>query len=1373
MNKKKIKIRKQINVTKIKTNNNNKKIIDTNLQGLRALLTLVKRKQNKVKFLKYKERRKAKNKVIRSIKSVRVKSRKNKSRYKSKNMYRFRNYTKHLLTLRKWMYMDRNFRSLRLYHGFFIKENSTKAFKRLFNRLSKDSNTIHTSTASCFRLKSKGQRILANRHFKDITLSRRNYKLTSFPSVPRLMFKYELGLMNRVRYITSRSKLQRSLRKTFYIYTKSWVRRKIRSKRNKKSNKNLLKSRYIKANSFNSAARRYTKHRPSSSLKVKSHSRLKVKPYKPLILVKNIKAVRLLKTHHKYKKRLLSKQLTLFKSLEAVTMSLSAPKKSQSRHKIKSLSKSYLRHKLNPIRRKSPNTKKLLRFVNSKKHTKRKKIYDVVIDDDTFLKKNSSKSLIKVRRKVWWNLNKRFSLKDRLLVASKAMKPQIDPRLGNIVNLNTTQKLNKLILELGSRNLRTKKSRRKPQKRSKTIIKILRSTLLKFPHSIKPELIKLKENITKHQNNIKSFETLEKYKRLLFSQKKGLKPRSRFFRKNTSNSLLGSIHGRLINSRGKKKYKNRTKNLHNFRKLPKLLKKLDVRPDLTLNYKQPSSTSNLFFEKQLIGRKSKVFTESNLRISRPNLLIPQESDDSYVAEKHDDILLDSLEYRVMSTRPSYKIHLKSIEDSTSRSKFWYNSTTLGATRSEVGNLSISYSSGSISFNRLVYSTPSHLNTITHQSNNFITTTSYCNSAFSIFSETKINNPHRTSANSNLNSSISIPKISISNTRGLSKLLTYSDNVRTNLLDTPNDLSLPVNIDKKNIINLKYLTTISSWNNIKTLNNPNTRRGRGANVTSIKYDVDSIDTHSTIYADMVSGNFFKNYHFSGNTLDDLRVSRLSYITYLDGISHPKNFRYNLTRTLIDPVSKMLDSGNHINLIGISSKARHFEFYKGSICRVKPFLKKLNRLGSTNNYRIRNKDLRTKAKTLINRLMLKNLNNLKKRKKKNKLKSNMKKLRSNSDVRNGISLARSTSSKLTSLIKFKALRKDAKLYNISNTKSKNLKKIYSDQPLQNFIRPRIYDRNNSKLLGNISLTVNSSNRFKELRLNKTFNSHGSKQFYNPNTSKGSDVFRFITNTNILLHFLKNPILVTALTSNTNNISKVDNLILNQSLGVFLRKYDYYTNSSLNNKHNNLVPHSKFNKIIHKPAQLFKSYNKFRCNITGHAHNSIIRFGENVLGKKILIQTYPFINQDMPNDYKVRYKIWLPRLEAYARRLGHKFFMEEALHIIHLSFTMKDAMLFIEWLKVIICRISFWKTRMIFKFLRYLFNHYFRTIFPELNIKGLKIKLKGKISVAGCSRKRTILYRVGSNSYSQTSLRILRESTTIRTFTGVMGFQVWIFY
>ena len=67
----------------------------------------------------------------------------------------------------------------------------------------------------------------------------------------------------------------------------------------------------------------------------------------------------------------------------------------------------------------------------------------------------------------------------------------------------------------------------------------------------------------------------------------------------------------------------------------------------------------------------------------------------------------------------------------------------------------------------------------------------------------------------------------------------------------------------------------------------------------------------------------------------------------------------------------------------------------------------------------------------------------------------------------------------------------------------------------------------------------------------------------------------------------------------------------------------------------------------------------------------------------------------------------------------------------------------------------------------------MFDEIGVKGFKVRLKGKISVAGNSRKRSILYRIGKPSHTTVGLKVAHTMDTITTFTGVMGFQLWIFY
>jgi hypothetical protein len=184
-------------------------------------------------------------------------------------------------------------------------------------------------------------------------------------------------------------------------------------------------------------------------------------------------------------------------------------------------------------------------------------------------------------------------------------------------------------------------------------------------------------------------------------------------------------------------------------------------------------------------------------------------------------------------------------------------------------------------------------------------------------------------------------------------------------------------------------------------------------------------------------------------------------------------------------------------------------------------------------------------------------------------------------------------------------------------------------------------------------------------------------------------------------------------------------------------------------------------------------FSSDVSPWINDSIVRLIEHSSGSSALLQHSMHAENMVDTKSKLEYKKWISRMAYYERNLGHRFFMEEALHIIHLSFRYHDVTLFSSWLKAIITRISFWKTRSIFRFLKYVFNNYYKFAFNSLSIKGIKIRLKGKISAAGNSRKRTILFRSGRNSYSSVNIKCLHEFKTITTFTGAMGFQVWFFY
>jgi hypothetical protein len=78
------------------------------------------------------------------------------------------------------------------------------------------------------------------------------------------------------------------------------------------------------------------------------------------------------------------------------------------------------------------------------------------------------------------------------------------------------------------------------------------------------------------------------------------------------------------------------------------------------------------------------------------------------------------------------------------------------------------------------------------------------------------------------------------------------------------------------------------------------------------------------------------------------------------------------------------------------------------------------------------------------------------------------------------------------------------------------------------------------------------------------------------------------------------------------------------------------------------------------------------------------------------------------------------------------------------------------------------MLFRYLYFILHHFFQPYFSEINIRGIKFQLKGKVSVAGNSRTRAVRVKVGATGNSTFNNKLLRELNLLKTFTGVIGFK-----
>lgn len=223
------------------------------------------------------------------------------------------------------------------------------------------------------------------------------------------------------------------------------------------------------------------------------------------------------------------------------------------------------------------------------------------------------------------------------------------------------------------------------------------------------------------------------------------------------------------------------------------------------------------------------------------------------------------------------------------------------------------------------------------------------------------------------------------------------------------------------------------------------------------------------------------------------------------------------------------------------------------------------------------------------------------------------------------------------------------------------------------------------------------------------------------------------------------------------------------------DYlFTNKHLKDRrYDNLTPAPWFSYEIRR--RLHKSFAsaKFTLRIMPWYLTNLVRFIEHCSGRKVSVRLDPFLVNSLTPFEHAKCLTWTSRIGAFQKVLGHRFFLGEMIKAMVIALKTKDAVFLSNWIRGMLKRLSFWKMRVFFRFFKFMMRYVFWSSFDYFQFRGMKICLKGKISVAGNARTRTLVYRIGSTSYSTLDHKVAYDFSCIGSFTGVMGFRVWLFY
>jgi len=263
-------------------------------------------------------------------------------------------------------------------------------------------------------------------------------------------------------------------------------------------------------------------------------------------------------------------------------------------------------------------------------------------------------------------------------------------------------------------------------------------------------------------------------------------------------------------------------------------------------------------------------------------------------------------------------------------------------------------------------------------------------------------------------------------------------------------------------------------------------------------------------------------------------------------------------------------------------------------------------------------------------------------------------------------------------------------------------------------------------------------------------------------------FFNNTKLLTYTFGNSLLFKYLYTLPYNASKINSSALLMNLNNTL----FSTTGSLFTKSNVVTFHTFEYNLRRRVLKAF-TYDTFSPNVTMWYYHTIIRFIENCTGKKAFLKFNPFIENSLTFNDLSRCYIWARRVVRFQRVLGPRLFLRESLKIINVAIRYRDPTFLANWIRAMLKKTNFYKYKPLFRYLKYVFTHLFQGYFQELGFKGIKLKLKGKICVAGNARTRTLFYRIGVTTHSTFDNRVVYDLSYVNTFTGVLGFQLWFYY
>lgn len=118
-------------------------------------------------------------------------------------------------------------------------------------------------------------------------------------------------------------------------------------------------------------------------------------------------------------------------------------------------------------------------------------------------------------------------------------------------------------------------------------------------------------------------------------------------------------------------------------------------------------------------------------------------------------------------------------------------------------------------------------------------------------------------------------------------------------------------------------------------------------------------------------------------------------------------------------------------------------------------------------------------------------------------------------------------------------------------------------------------------------------------------------------------------------------------------------------------------------------------------------------------------------------------------------------------------EVIEVLFLCLWLKNIKLFMDWMRNYFEKTNLKKHRKLFLLLKLLLGKFIWNYNIFLQLKGLRVVLRGKFGKAGSVRKTRKYIRRGKCSYTTKNIALINQTNVIRTLTGVFSIKFEVFF